>query len=292
MQPIVVKGLSKTFKGKKGARIEALKGIDLSLERGEIFGFLGPNGAGKSTTIKILTGLIRPSSGEASLFERSVEDEKCRSRVGYLPENPAIFEYLNAFEYLRYVGRAHSLDADFIEKRSRDVLEMLELGSVGKRPIRFFSKGMVQRLGLAQALLPDPDLYVLDEPMSGLDPLGRSMVKSIIKDLKKSGKTVFFSTHITSDVEALCDRIAIIVNGTICALESVSDLLRRGVSGYSVRYYDVNGTFFTENVTKAILSEKLDTLISSGADIESIEPCRRDLEAYFLDVVEKGNAKT
>jgi len=201
MQAIEITELCKVFKGKKGAVVEALKGISLSVGQGEVFGFLGPNGAGKSTTIKCLMGLLKPTFGSASIMGRPISDPAARQAVGYLPENPAFYEYLTAEEYLLFVGRVFKMPEALLARRTEEMLKLLELWDARRRQMRGYSKGMVQRLGLAQTLIHDPDVYILDEPMSGLDPIGRALVKEIILDLKKRGKCVFFSTHITDDVE-------------------------------------------------------------------------------------------
>lgn len=286
MHAIEISNLVKTYKGKGRNRVEALKGISFEVEEGEVFGFLGPNGAGKSTTIKILTGQIAAAGGGARILGVSVADPAARRKVGYLPENPAFYDFFTAREYLRFVGKAFAMEDAEIATESSKVLERLDLLAAADRPIRGFSKGMVQRLGLAQTLLHDPEVYILDEPMSGLDPLGRAQVKEIIRELKQRRKTVFFSTHITADIEVLCDRIGIVVGGELRAVERVSDLLSRQIDGYRVRYTDVAGTQQTRHVVTAALREQLDECLSAGATLDGIEPCRRDLEAYFLQVVE------
>ncbi len=228
--------LSKTYRGKRGSRVQALKGLTLAIEHGEVFGFLGPNGAGKSTTIKTLMGLIRPTSGSASIMGKDVASREARRHVGYLPENPAFYDYLSAAEYLAFVGRAYGMDLPLLEEKSAEVLHLLDLWEARKRPMRGYSKGMVQRVGLAQALLHDPDVYILDEPMSGLDPLGRALVKDIILDLKQRGKCVFFSTHITSDVESVCDRVGVIVKGEMKCVRKVDEITLDGITGYDIRF--------------------------------------------------------
>jgi ABC-2 type transport system ATP-binding protein len=277
--------------------------LDLELEigQGEVFGFLGPNGAGKSTTLKVLTGLIRPTKGMAYLFGTPVSDPVSRQRVGYLPENPAFYDFMTPKEYLRFVGRSFRMLAEEITIRTEETLRLLELQDAAERPIRGFSKGMVQRLGLAQTLLHDPDLYILDEPMSGLDPLGRALVKDIIIELKQRGKTVFFSTHITDDVEAVCDRVGIIVAGTLQTINTVEDILRQGVEGYSVtirkeerslplQYEMLEETPFEMKffVEQGRIQDFLNEVTRIGGRIDMIEPRRRNLQAFFLDIVAQG----
>jgi len=211
-----VDALRKTFvRGLLRRKTEALRGISFHVERGEIFGFLGPNGAGKTTTIKILMGLIFPTAGRARLLGADIGDREAKQRLGYLPENPYFYDYLTATELLDMVGRLHGMDAGARRRRAGALIEEVGLGHAAKRPLRAFSKGMLQRAGLAQALMGDPELVVLDEPMSGLDPIGRKEVRDIILRLRERGKTVFFSTHILSDATLLCDRVAILVGGEL-----------------------------------------------------------------------------
>lgn len=290
MNVIEIVDLKKSYRGKKRTLVEALKGVDLKISPGEVFGFLGPNGAGKSTTIKAMMGQIKPSSGAVNLFGVAATETTARKRVGYLPENPSFYDFLTAREYLKVVGDTHAMDKSVTRNESQRVLALLDLNDAADRPIKGYSKGMVQRLGVAQTLLHDPDLYILDEPMSGLDPLGRALIKKIIRELKQAGKTVFFSTHITNDIEALCDRIGIIVNGKLCALESVADLMASGLEGYVVHYTDRDGHRHSQQVASNLLREQLELHLSTGTTLEGVEPCRRDLEAYFLEIVERGHA--
>ncbi|MCM2359024.1 MAG: ABC transporter ATP-binding protein, partial [Geobacteraceae bacterium] len=236
MRVIEITNLSKTFKGKRGSRVEALKGLSLTIEAGEVFGFLGPNGAGKSTTIKTLMGLIYPTSGRAQIMGVDVTSHLARKHVGYLPENPAFYDYLNAEEYLSFTGAVFGMPEAAVIRESERVLRQLELWEARKRPIRSYSKGMVQRAGLAQVLLHDPEVYILDEPMSGLDPIGRALVKGIIAELKGRGKSVFFSTHIIADVETVCDRVGIINKGSLQSVEEVRSVLLEGITGYRVHF--------------------------------------------------------
>lgn len=299
MEPVIaIDNLSKCYRNKKFRMVQALRGLYLQIQPGEVFGFLGPNGAGKSTTIKTLMGLIRPTAGCARLFGVPVELPKARLRVGYLPENPAFYDHLTARAYLRFVAAAFGLAPATVARQSQWVLELLDLQAAADRPIRGYSKGMVQRLGLAQALVHDPDLYILDEPMSGLDPIGRALVKDIILELKKQGKTVFFSTHVTSDVELVCDRVGILVNGELQAVKPVRDVLDEGVVGYWLKLPDTSKPSADLLASCMVVLEKgryvvsrkqltpfLTGLLQAGIEPELIEPDRRDLEAYFLAVV-------
>jgi len=289
MNAIEISNLSKTYKGKKFSSVEALKNLDLTVAEGEIFGFLGPNGAGKSTTIKTLVGLIPPTSGSASVMGVDISSHESRRRVGYLPENPSFYDFLTAEEYLAFVGKVFNLPESRLREQIDKVLKQLELWDARKRPMRGYSKGMVQRVGLAQVLIHDPDVYILDEPMSGLDPVGRALVKDIILELKSRGKCVFFSTHITADVETVCDRVGIILNGELKSVERVDKIMREGVVGYNIRLRPANEDRVVEQyVSKAGLQASMHEILASGAEITLIEPCRKSLEEFFLDIVSIG----
>lgn len=222
---ITFSGISKEFKdGIRGRKVHALKDLSLAVKEGEVFGFLGPNGAGKSTAIKILMNLIFPTAGGAKILGMDVRNPETRRHVGFLPENPYFYDYLSAEELLRFGGQASGLHNAEIKERSDILLKRLGLDNARNRPLRSYSKGMVQRAGLALALIHDPKVLILDEPMSGLDPIGRKMVVDLILDLKAEGKTVFFSSHILSDVERLCDRVSILINGSMVRLISLAGL--------------------------------------------------------------------
>lgn len=288
MNAIAISGLCKTYKGKKFTTVAALKNLNLEVHQGEIFGFLGPNGAGKSTTIKTLLGLITPTAGSACIMGAEISSYESRRCVGYLPENPAFYDYLTAEEYLRFVGNAFAMAPDVIREQSKRVLKQLELWEARSRPIRGYSKGMVQRVGLAQVLLHDPDVYILDEPMSGLDPIGRALVKDIMLDLKGRGKCIFFSTHITADVETVCDRVGIILHGELQTVERVEKILTEGVVGYTLRVRSLNQSGLQERyVPKDQLPTAIQEILAAGAEITLIEPCRKNLEEFFLDIVKK-----
>ncbi len=230
-----VSDLRKTFtRGMLRRRTEALRGITLSVERGEIFGFLGPNGAGKTTTIKILMGLIFASSGRAELLGAPAGDRAAKARVGYLPENPYFYDYLSVRELLDMVGRLHGLPGRTRKSRSDALIERVGLGHAADRPLRSYSKGMLQRAGLAQALVGEPELVVLDEPMSGLDPIGRKDVRDLIFELRDKGTTVFFCTHILADAAALCDRVGILVQGRLRDVGSLGELLSPRLNGVEI----------------------------------------------------------
>jgi ABC-2 type transport system ATP-binding protein len=228
---IKIEGVSKNFLDSFSRRkVAALQDLHLQVGRGEVFGFLGPNGAGKSTTIKILIDLIYPDTGRASINGMDVRDKETRRHVGYLPENPYFYDYLSAEELLRFGGRTAGLTAALVKKRSETLLHKVDLFDARKRQLRTYSKGMVQRAGLALALIHDPQVVILDEPMNGLDPIGRKMVGDLIVELKEQGKTVFFSSHILADIERFCDRYGIIVGGRLRKVERVDQLLAGGES--------------------------------------------------------------
>lgn len=228
---ITIAGISKEFKEGIGAkRVKALENLDLDIHEGEVFGFLGPNGAGKSTTIKILLNLIFPDKGRASIMGKDVRDRETRRHVGYLPENPYFYDYLTAEEMLWFGGKASGLPSSIVKSRTDELLAKFSLTGARKRQLRTYSKGMVQRAGLALALIHDPDVAILDEPMSGLDPIGRKMVGDLILELKKQGKTIFFSSHILTDIERFCDRVGLIIGGRLRLVDTLDTLVSETVS--------------------------------------------------------------
>jgi ABC-2 type transport system ATP-binding protein len=227
---ISVEQLRKVFRqGFWMRRVEAVKGISFEVRRGDIFGFLGPNGAGKTTTIKMLTGLIAPTTGTATLFGDTIPSPRALGRVGFLPENPYIYPYLTPTEFVEMCARLSGLSGRAARDRSQQVLGRVGVLYAADRPVRRLSKGMLQRTALAAALVADPELLILDEPMSGLDPVGRKDVRDLILDEQRSGRTIFFSTHILSDVEMLCDRVAILRKGEVVVSGRLAELLRSEV---------------------------------------------------------------
>ena len=212
----------------------ALDRLSLTIEPGEVFGFLGPNGAGKTTTLKLLMQLIFPTSGRAEILGRPVGDVSTRRRIGYLPENPSFYDYLTAEELLDYFAQLFGYGAADRKKRVAALLDQVGLGAERRLQLRKFSKGMVQRVGIAQALINDPEVIFLDEPMSGLDPLGRREVRTLILQLRDQGRTVFFSSHILADAEALCSRVAVVAGGRLAAAGRLSDILAFEVRGWEL----------------------------------------------------------
>lgn len=232
MDAIVIEKLTKTHKPTWPWQQPAtvLSDVSISVGRGEIFGFLGPNGAGKTTTMKILLGLMRATSGSVELLGAPANDVNVHKQIGYLPESPYFYDYLSAEEFLVFYGRLAGLNKVDLQRRVPLLLSRVGLIDAQNRPLRKFSKGMLQRIGLAQALIHDPELVILDEPMSGLDPVGRKDVRDIILSLRDQGKTVFFSTHIISDVEMICDRVGILAKGKLLAMGRIEDLVSRHVA--------------------------------------------------------------
>jgi ABC-2 type transport system ATP-binding protein len=298
---IAVEALHKVFRqGFFMRRVLAVKGVSFEVERGDIFGFLGPNGAGKTTTIKMLTGLIRPTSGRARVFGRDVENPRARERVGFLPENPYVYPYLSPTEFVELCARLSGLSARAARDRTRTVLAQVGVSYASDRQVRRLSKGMLQRTGLAAALVADPELLILDEPMSGLDPVGRKEVRDLILDERKAGRTIFFSTHILSDVEMMCDRVSILRRGEVVVSGRLGDLLKREVrrtdvtllgaagsllaellaAGHTVREFGARAIIEIEGSEK--VADVLRAALSAGADVSEVIPRHETLEDLFV----------
>lgn len=238
---IEVQHLSKTYLVPFSRnKVDAVTDLSFSVEEGEIFGLIGPNGAGKTTTIRMLMGLIAPTAGQAKLFGHTVPSRTARARLGFLPETPYFYDYLNVAELIDLAGRLCGVDRATRKKRSAELIELVGLGHAGKKSLKKYSKGMLQRAGIAQALVHDPDLIVFDEPMGGLDPVGRKEVRDIIFSLREQGKTVFFSSHILADVEMICDRVAIMDKGRLREVDDLSELHSRKLMGTEVAL-ELNG---------------------------------------------------
>jgi ABC-2 type transport system ATP-binding protein len=222
--PIVIENLNKSYKKNNAKSVQILFDLNLTIEDGESFGFLGPNGAGKSTVIKILMNFIRANSGEIRINGKSNISPSTRYNIGYLPEQPLFYDHLTAYEILRFGGRLSDVPEDVLNERIDSLLERLLLTHAKNKPIRTYSKGMTQRVGLALAMIHNPDICILDEPMSGLDPMGRKLVTDFIMDMRREGKTVFFSSHILSDVNKLCDRVGILNRGNLLFCGPIEEL--------------------------------------------------------------------
>ncbi|MBN1222472.1 MAG: ABC transporter ATP-binding protein [Candidatus Aminicenantes bacterium] len=229
-EALKVRNLHKSFKtGFLLKKKKILKGISFAVEQGEIFGYLGPNGAGKTTTIKCLLGLIFPETGEIRILNQPYNSLKAKSRIGFLPENPYFYDYLTAKEFLHFYGQLFQLAKGIREQRIHSLLRLVDLENSADLQLRKFSRGMLQRIGLAQALLNEPSLVILDEPLGGLDPIGRKEIRDIVIRLREEGKTVFLSSHILQDIEMICDRVAVIVSGEIINQGWLSDLISEKV---------------------------------------------------------------
>jgi ABC-2 type transport system ATP-binding protein len=283
--PIEVTDLSKTFRhGFLMRRVRAVKGISFQVEPGEIFGFLGPNGAGKTTTIKMLTALIAPTSGTARVFGHDVPSREAMRHVGFLPENPYVYPFLTPREFVEMCGTLSGLGGANLRKRTADCLERVGIAYAAERQVRRLSKGMLQRVGLAAALVAEPQLLILDEPMSGLDPVGRKEVRDLILEERKRGTTIFFSTHILSDVETLCDRVVILRQGEVVVSGKVRDLLRA-----EARKTDVIFEGATEDFEKKLAAEGLSGHREGDLLLIDIEGDEKVKKALALAVAHSAN---
>ena len=274
-----------------------LKSLHLEIPQGEVFGFLGPNGAGKTTTLKLLMGLIFPTAGTARILNQSWRDPAVRARIGFLPEQPYFYDHLTPLELLDYYGTLSSVSASDRRSRIPKLLERVGLAEQARTQLRKFSKGMLQRVGIAQAVLHEPEVVFLDEPMSGLDPLGRREMRDFIQSLNREGKTVFFSTHILADAEALCHRVAVLNKGELRAVGVVADLVAKNRSRFEVVWQGTsaipamrsfgNETHLAGDVARSTVSEDqlqpaLETLKNQSARLISVNPVGGSLEEYFL----------
>jgi len=299
MHAIEINGFQKTYrvgfwfqKQKVG-----LKKLNLLVNEGETFGFLGPNGAGKTTTLKLLMGLIFPTAGSAKILGRDWRDSEIKKRIGFLPEQPYFYDHLTPRELLDYYGRLSGLSSQQRKLRIPKMIERVGLTDTPNVQLRKFSKGMLQRIGIAQAILHDPAVVFLDEPMSGLDPIGRKEVRDLIQSLKREGKTIFFSTHILSDAEALCDRVAVIHQGELRGVGIVSELVSKSEGrveilwqgAQALRSIEALGAKCSEagEIIRAELDENslqraLEIIRNSNARLISVNPVRASLEDYFV----------
>jgi ABC-2 type transport system ATP-binding protein len=308
--PIIeIRGLTKDYRTgflrKRPKR--SLDNLTLDVEEGEVFGFLGPNGAGKTTTLKLLMGLIFPTSGTARVRGRSIDDIAMHRDIGYLPEHPYFYDYLTARELLDYYARFSPMSAGERNERVERYLKKVGLESAAKVQLRKFSKGMLQRAGIAQAILHEPKVVFLDEPMSGLDPVGRREVRDIILELKQKGTTVFFSTHILSDAEMLCDRVAVLVGGKLQGVGAPADIVSVEVHSMEILFEPAAGRPLPQNlagqathiggryriaVPEGDVYNALDQLRAAQARILSMSPVRPTLEDYFIRLVGREKAAT
>ena len=307
MKPVIeIQGLSKQFRvGFWGRRRLVLQPLDLTVHAGEIFGYLGPNGAGKTTTLKLLTGLILPTAGSARLLGQDLAEVATKRHIGFLPENPYFYEYLTGREFLDLCGRLFGLRAPVRRERIASLLRLTQMEEAADRQLRKYSKGMLQRLGLAQALLNDPQLVILDEPMSGLDPLGRKAMRDTILQLQAEGRTVFFSSHILSDVEMLCDRVGILVAGRLRDVGRLDEILTTRTESIEVTLERAPASLLpalgalaqspvlhqSERVLVRLpdeerLDQALRLSLEAGARVVSVAPQRITLEEHFIREVQ------
>ena len=297
---IQIEGLRKTYKGELGQKpFLALDDLSLTVRRGGVYAFLGPNGAGKTTTLKLLLGLMRPDAGQIRLLGHPLGARQALDKVGFLPEQPRIYGYLKGEEFLDLVARLFGLSSHERQKRIADLAERVGLAHRMKEPIRGYSRGMVQRLGLAQALINDPDLVILDEPMASLDPVGRKDFRDLILTLKTAGKTVFFSSHILSDAEHIADRIGMLSGGKLVREGEMSALLGQGLERVEVTFALHEDKWpalnLSENPVAIAPDQGLSILddveaanrltaavLALGGEIRSVTPQRRSLESLFM----------
>jgi ABC-2 type transport system ATP-binding protein len=307
MNAVEIIGLEKTYSvgfwRKRSKR--ALAPLHLTVEEGEIFGFLGPNGAGKTTTLKLLMGLVFPTAGTARILGREWTDPEVKAQIGFLPEQPYFYDYLTAHELLNYYGQLSGVSAADRKRRIPEVLASVGLTDVKGVQLRKFSKGMLQRAGIAQAILHNPKLMFFDEPMSGLDPIGRREVRDLMEQLKHEGKTIFFSTHILPDAESLCDRVAIIHQGVLRGVGAVEDLTSTVEGKIEVVWQGTqipasikaltSDCHATGDCVRAVVNEKqqdaaIDALRRERLRLIAITPLRTSLETYFLEKLQHADA--
>jgi ABC-2 type transport system ATP-binding protein len=301
MEAITTRGLTKRYTTHFGrTKTCSLDRLDLCVEEGETFGFIGRNGAGKTTTIKILCGLLRQTQGEALIFGLPSRARKARTLIGYLPENPYFYEYLTPRETIDFYGRLQGLDKNARERSWGRLAELLDLNDIAAQRVRSFSKGMRQRLGFAVALVGDPELVILDEPMSGLDPMGRRAIRELILRLRDEKKTVFFSSHVLSDVEQVCSRVGILVDGHLRAQGRLEDLLQNRVSRVEITVQHLTPQAMTKlngNAKKlrltatgyhfdaedmAAANRFVRNIHEVGGEVVELLPVRESLEEYFM----------
>jgi len=306
-----VQGVVKDFRPGFGLRRKrVLHGVTFEVQEGEIFGFVGPNGAGKTTTLKILMGLIRPTEGSASILGCDVAESGFRNQIGFLPENPYFYPFLTAREILDFYARLCGVDSARRAARVDELLEVVNLSSAADARLRTYSKGMLQRVGVAQALVNDPEVVFFDEPMSGLDPIGRKEIRDVLLSLRAAGKTVFMTTHILHDVEMICDRVAIIVKGAIRHQGCIEDFLPDSTVSTDIVLSQLPADVAVEmeedfsvemrglgervelTVAEKQVGDVLEAALASGAHVVSVIPHRGSLEEVFLSAVqeEEGSA--
>jgi len=301
---IETENLTKVFRGELGQKdVTALQGLELKVERGRVYAFIGPNGAGKTTTIKLLTRLLFPTSGNIKILGVENSNPDAMLKVGYLPEQPGIYGYLTGEEFLDYIGRLFKIPPDVRKKRTADLLELVGIQRAKHTLVRNYSRGMTQRLGLAQALINDPELLILDEPMANLDPVGRRDFRDLILKMKDEGKTIFFSSHILSDAETIADQIGLINRGRLIKSGSLDELLSLQASDVEIlfslpenKFSEIKGGLDQEyqmhssgRVRVTIEKDKVKSFLKKvdkwGGTLISVVPASQTLEAFFLDEI-------
>jgi ABC-2 type transport system ATP-binding protein len=302
MNVIEIEGLRKTYSVgffRKTEKI-ALKGLSLEVQQGEVFGYLGPNGAGKTTTLKLLMGLMFPTGGSAKILGLDINHPQVKAAIGFLPEQPYFYDYLTAAELLEYYAQLSGVPAKERGPRARKMLARVGLGDSANTQLRKFSKGMLQRVGIAQSIIHDPKIVFMDEPMSGLDPIGRREVRDLIQELHDEGKTIFFSTHILSDAETLCDRVAVLNKGELRGVGVVADLLANAGDKVEIVWQGsaaiaaicelntechATGELVRAVVNKAMLDAAIDAIRRAKGQLISVTPVQATLEEYFLEKI-------
>lgn len=280
-------------------KVRVLKGVSFSVNRGEIFGFVGPNGAGKTTTFKAVLGFVGITGGSVSIMGRPTGDVSVKKHIGYLPENPYFYDYLTGEELLRYMGQLHGINGKALLRRIDKLLEKVNMTHARRVQLRRYSKGMLQRIGIAQALINDPEFLILDEPMSGLDPIGQREIRELILEEKKKRKTIILSSHILSDVETMCDRVGVIIGGRVVRTGELGELLEDIHTDYEMLLRDTDSNiaerlgdlkvevekragFIVLRFDEDIKSRVIEVVSNSGADIVSLYPLRKSLEGLFV----------
>ena len=279
---VETKNLTKIYRDFWGRqKVRALKALDLQIHRGEIFGLLGPNGSGKTTTIKLLLGLLFPTSGEINILGKTPSDVNKNEKIGYLPEESYLYRFLNAEETLDFYGRLFKMSGSVRRQRVAQLINMVGLESAKKRQLREYSKGMTRRIGLAQALINDPDLILLDEPTSGLDPIGTKNMKDLILELREQGKTIIMSSHLLADVQDVCDRVGILYQGELKELGRVSDLLQ----------ISTQTEFRAENLSEDAKKKIEQIIAEDGASLTFSGHPTTTLEDLFLNIIKESEAR-
>jgi ABC-2 type transport system ATP-binding protein len=279
---IEIRNLTKIYRDFWGRKkVRAVNALSLDVKKGEVFGLLGPNGSGKTTTLKLLLGLLFPTEGEIKILGKSAADVSKNERIGYLPEESYLYRFLNAEETLDFYGRLFNMSAQKRRERTEQLLELVKISHARKRQLKEYSKGMTRRIGLAQALINDPDLVLLDEPTSGLDPLGNRDMKDLILDLKKQGKTVLMCSHLLADVQDVCDRIAILYGGELKVLGRVDELLKE----------QDETQILSSRLSDAALKEVEAVLKKHGATIQKVDHPTANLEDLFLKTVQESRER-